>query len=47
MDRRVRVRRMENSPVTVTYSDPPPGVDLDKLSPNGTFNRVWMGAVPE
>lgn len=47
MDRRVRVRRLENSPVTSTYSDPPPGVDLDKLSPNGTFNRVWMGAVPE
>jgi len=29
------------------YSDPPPNIDLDKIAPNFTMNRVWMGAVPE
>lgn len=46
MDRRVQVRRPPHSPLTAVYSDPPPGLDLDKLAPNFLMTRIWMGVVP-
>lgn len=46
MDRKVRVRRVKNSPFTLVYSDPPPGVNLEKLRPNFQMTRIWLGVVP-
>lgn len=46
MDRRARVRRVRDSPFTLVYSDPPPGVRLDKIRPNFQMTRIWMGVVP-
>ena len=46
MNRRVKVRRIKNSPYSLVYSDPPPKVDLDQVAANFHLTRIWMGIVP-